>query len=71
MSALCKVFREKFDCLQTSVLLSVALISRHLSADEIVVLRFIRNPNHSLGQAYYNFVGNPGKHFGQIFCHVV
>jgi len=71
MSASCNVFREDFDCLQPSVLLSVALISRHLSADEIVVLRFTTNPSHSLGKVCYNFVGNPDKHFGQIFYLVV
>ena len=64
------MFREESDSLQPSVPLSVALISRQISADEIVVLRFTTNPSHSLGQVYYNFVRNPGKHFGQIFCHV-
>ena len=67
----CKVFHEEFNCLQPNMLLSVALISRHLSANEIVVLRFTTSPSHSLGQVCYNFVGNPGKHFGQVFCHVI
>jgi hypothetical protein len=66
----CKMFREELNYLQLSLLLSITFLPKHRSADEIVVLRFNTNPSYSLGQIYYNFVANPGKHFGRILYHV-